>query len=140
VTLKPPNVRRHRWSLVILFVALGAVSLPSQGKSRGVVRLAWDASPEPGVVGYVIYVGTTSGKYTETYKVRKGRTFTYTKAIEGRRYFFAIAAYSDMGVLSALSSEVSAVAVRPKPRRPRPRPANPASNGSARSPSNPSDR
>jgi hypothetical protein len=107
---------------VILFVVLGAVSLPGQAKARAVVRLAWDASPEPGVVGYVVHVGTASGKYTETYTVRKARTFTYRKAIEGRRYFFAIAAYSDMGVLSALSSEVSAVAVLPKPRRPRPRP------------------
>ena len=129
----------HRSLIVILFVALGVVWLPAQGKGRAVVRLAWDASPEPGVVGYVVYVGTASGKYTETYKVRKGRTFTYRKAIEGRRYFFAIAAYSDMGVLSALSPEVSAVAVRPKPRRARP-PAKPALNQSARSPSTPSNR
>jgi hypothetical protein len=122
VPLKRRSVNGHRWSLVILLVALGAVSLPSQGRSRAVVKLTWDASPEPGVVGYVVHVGTASGKYTETYKVRKGRTFTYTRGIEGRRYFFAVAAYSDTGVLSQLSSEVSAVAVRPKPRRPRARP------------------
>jgi hypothetical protein len=133
-------MNRHRCSLVILLVALGAVSLPSQGASRVPVRLAWDASPDPGVLGYVVHVGTESGKYTETYNVRKRRAFTYKRAIEGRRYFFAVGAYSDTGLIGPLSPEVSVVAARPKPRRPRPSPANPAVNGSARSPSNSSDR
>jgi len=145
VPLKRLDIDGQLRSLVILFVALAAVSLSSQGNSRAQVKLAWDASPDPSVIGYVVRVGTASGQYTETYDVRKRRTFTYKKAIEGRRYFFAVSAYSDAGVLSPLSSEVSVVAVARKPRPAKPRPAKPRPpkhtlNQSAGSPANPSDR
>ncbi len=136
MTLKCPLRGRQAWSLVLLFVVLSVVSFTAQSKPRGVVRLAWDASPDPNVVGYAVHVGTTSGQYTQTFDVRKRRTFTYRRAVVGRRYFFAVSAYNDGG-LGPLSSEVSVVAVALKPRA---RPAKPALNQSARSPSNSIDR
>ena len=124
----------------MLLLSLSVVTLPSQTKPRAEVKLAWDASPDTGVIGYVVRVGTKSGEYTQTFDVRRRRRFTYKNAVEGRRYYFVVSAYRERAMPGVASEEVSAVAVRVKPRRPRPRPANPAVNGSARSPSKPSDR
>jgi hypothetical protein len=124
----------------VLLLALSVVTLPSQTKPRAQVKLAWDASPDTGVIGYVVRVGTKSGEYTQTFDVRRRRRFTYKNAVEGRRYFFVVSAYRERGMAGTPSEEVSAVAALPKPRRSRPRPVHPALNESPRSPSSPSDR
>ena len=86
------------------------------------------------MIGYVVRVGTKSGEYTRTFDVRRRLRFTFKNAVEGRRYFFVVSAYRERGMAGTPSEEVSAVAVPVTPRRRKPRPANPALNGSARSP------
>lgn len=75
----------------------------------GSLTVAWDSSPDPTVIGYRVYVGTTSGVYTETYDVGNAITFSYNGA-EGVRYYFAVAAYAAGPAIGARSSEVSASA------------------------------
>ena len=73
----------------------------------GTVNIAWDPSPDSSVIGYYVYVGTTSGVYTETYDVGNATTFSYNAA-EGSRLYFTVAAYAPGPLVGARSSEVAA--------------------------------
>ncbi len=70
------------------------------------VTLAWDPNPEPDVVGYRLYYGTTSGGYTEMDELENTTTTTVTVA-SGSPYYFAISAYNSADLESLLSSEIS---------------------------------
>ena len=73
----------------------------------GTLTVAWDPSPDPSVIGYRVYVGTTSGAYTETYDVGNATTFSYN-GTEGARYYFAVAAYASGPVVGPRSNAVDA--------------------------------
>jgi hypothetical protein len=71
------------------------------------ITIAWDPSPDPSVAGYVVYVGTESGKYTSAYNVGSRTSFVYPHAVVNRRHFFAVAAYSSGLDTGPASDEVS---------------------------------
>jgi len=69
----------------------------------------WDPSPSAGVTGYRVFVGTAPGQYTETYDVASNqRSFVYTRATAGRRFYFAVASRASE-VLGPHSAEVSEI-------------------------------
>ena len=69
------------------------------------VRLAWDASPSPGVVSYRIHCGTNAGNYTFVTNVGLVRTQTVVLPHTGR-WFFAATATDTNGLESDFSNEV----------------------------------
>jgi hypothetical protein len=69
------------------------------------VRLAWDASPSPDVVGYRIYFGTNAGNYSFVTNAGLVRTQTVVVPHTGR-WFFAATATDTNGMESAFSNEV----------------------------------
>ena len=69
------------------------------------VRLAWDASPSPGVVGYRIHFGTNAGNYSFVTNVGLVRTQTVVLPHTGR-WFFAATAVDANGMESPLSNQV----------------------------------
>ncbi|MHB1309158.1 MAG: putative Ig domain-containing protein, partial [Limisphaerales bacterium] len=71
------------------------------------VTLAWDASPEPEVVGYRLYWGTTSGQYTASVDVGEVTSATISGFDPGAEYYFAATALNDTGTESDYSIEVS---------------------------------
>ena len=71
----------------------------------GTVIIAWDPSPDASVIGYYVYVGTTSGLYTETYDVGSATTFSYNAT---SRHYFTVAAYAEGSRVGPRSSEVAA--------------------------------
>ena len=73
----------------------------------GSLTIAWDPSPDPSVIGYRVYIGTTSGLYTETFDLGNVTTFSYN-AVEGRTYYFSVAAYAPGPIVGPRSREVSA--------------------------------
>jgi hypothetical protein len=75
--------------------------------ARGQARLSWDASPEPDIVGYRVYMGTASGIYKSVFSVGTVTTFTVADLPAGATYFFAVTAYDSGGVESGLSDEVN---------------------------------
>jgi hypothetical protein len=109
--------RRARLFAVLL-AATTAVSADA-----ATLGVAWDPSPDSTVTGYRVFVGTVSGQQAEFFDVaRAQRSFMYTSAVEGRRYYFAVAALAN-GVVGARSEEVSAVAggvgaLQPPPQSP----------------------
>ena len=71
------------------------------------ITIAWDPSPDPSVIGYVVYVGTQSRTYLGAYNVGNRTSFVYPYASVNRRHFFAVAAYSSSLDIGGLSDEVS---------------------------------
>src|SRR5687768_10574330 len=64
------------------------------------VRLAWDASTGPGVVGYTVRYGTNSRQYSDFLVVTLSTTATIPNLMEGVSYFFAVSAYTITGLES----------------------------------------
>ncbi len=69
------------------------------------VKLAWDASPSPGVAGYRIHFGTNAGNYSFVTNVGLVRTQTVVLPHTGR-WFFAATAVDSNGIESPLSNQV----------------------------------
>jgi hypothetical protein len=70
------------------------------------VPLAWDASPGPGVVEYIVHYGTSPGVYTSHESAGMSLTKTISGLPDGFRYYFAITAKSVTGE-SDRSNEVN---------------------------------
>jgi hypothetical protein len=82
--------------------ALSATVPPRQS-----VTLAWNQSTDPTVVGYTIYFGGASGKYTNTLPAGNATNATISGLIPGTTYYFAATTYNSSGVQSPFSNEAS---------------------------------
>jgi Fibronectin type III domain len=76
------------------------------------VTLAWNADPatsNPGTnpAGYMLYIGTSSGNYTQTTNVGTATAVTVSSLQSGTTYYFAVTAYNSAGVQSPFSNQVS---------------------------------
>ncbi len=70
------------------------------------VRLAWDPSPGPEVIGYRLYWGTQSRQYARSVDVGLVTTATIRELSAGTTYYFAATAYASRGLESDFSNEV----------------------------------
>ena len=95
------NLRLFTLAVVGLF----CVVAPAFGDGRP-TTLAWDASPEGTVAGYIVYVGHAPGSYDEAFDVQQQTSFVYTDAVAGRPYFFSVAAYTPGRHIGPRSEEV----------------------------------
>ena len=68
-----------------------------------------DPSPGPGVTGYRIYYGATSGNYTNSITVGNVTASTIPNLVSGARYFITTKAYNAAGVESPFSNEITYV-------------------------------
>jgi len=96
--------RRIGRALCAGVLAFGAVATTAEA---GTLSLAWNANPEPGVAGYILYYGTTPGSYTASVNVGNRTDYTFTEPQAGRAYFFALQAYNVAGQGGPLSIEIS---------------------------------
>lgn len=90
----------------IVGVAPGYRTLTA-GPSTGSVTLAWDKSPDTNAVGYRVYLGVGSSRYTNSYTVGNVTNVTLTGLSIGVRYYFGATAYDASGVESDFSNETS---------------------------------
>jgi hypothetical protein len=58
------------------------------------LTVQWDLNPEPDVTGYILYIGTDSGVYTQTIDVGNTDRYVFSSAVPGQRYYFTLAAYA----------------------------------------------
>jgi hypothetical protein len=72
------------------------------------LAVTWDASPDATVSGYLVFVGTVSGDYSERYDAGPTHSFAYESAAPGSTYYFAVASYTANRIVGPLSAEVSA--------------------------------
>ena len=60
----------------------------------------------PGVIGYRLYSGTTSGVYTQQTEVGNATMVAVSNLVPGTTYFFAVTDYMATGLESTKSNEV----------------------------------
>jgi hypothetical protein len=95
---------KARWALLMTGLTL-LTQIPAF--AAGSVTLAWDASPDPSVTGYRIYIGGASGNYTNSANVGNVTSTVLTNLTEGATYYFAATAYDATGVESDFSNEAN---------------------------------
>jgi len=93
-----------RTSMVLACALLAALASPLHAQTQP-VTIAWDPSPDPAVVGYVVYVGSEPNAPRERFDVNQ-TSFVYPNADSGRPYYFSVAAYSAGSVVGNRSDEV----------------------------------
>jgi hypothetical protein len=90
-----------------LIVVSFGVLLASTVASAQSVNLAWDASTDPSVTGYVVKWGTRANTYTSTMSVGNRTTWTVSGLVPDQKYYFVVTSVSSTGLSSLPSNEVS---------------------------------
>lgn len=72
------------------------------------VTMAWDANPEPDVIGYRLYYGTVSGTYPNILDAGSSTTLTIAPIAPGT-YYMIVTAYNTAGLESLPSAELQVV-------------------------------
>lgn len=87
-----------------LFLAL---ALSGRIASAADLTVAWDASPDPTIAGYMIFYGTQSGLYSSSVDAGLHSSQPLTGLADGTTYYFIVRAYTTTGAMSAPSAEVA---------------------------------
>ena len=96
-------VRRLRTLCAILVLAASS-SLAQAGQS---ISLAWDASPDANVVGYILYYGVLGGISTNSLDVANQPMATVSNLNAGTTEFFFVTAYNALRVESLPSNLIT---------------------------------
>ena len=88
----------------ILFCALLHASAQANPYS---LKLAWNASTSPGVTGYRVYYGSSSGNYTNSLTVGNVTTATVSGLTAGVTYYFAVTGTDTTGLESPFSNQAT---------------------------------
>lgn len=105
-----------RFLLGLVPLALFLFTTVTVAAASQTVSVAWDPSPDTSVVGYIVYMGTSSGDYLITNNVGQSVIATVSGLQPGGTYYFSVAAYTAAGVESALSEEIVYEAPRVNPK------------------------
>jgi len=74
------------------------------------LRIAWDPSSDPAVVGYMVSMGTRSGVYAQRIDAGLQTLEEFSDLTVGATYYFVVQSYDRLGNLSAPSAEVAGIA------------------------------
>ena len=92
-----------------VFLLLLALSTPTVAEAA-TIDLAWDASSDSSVVGYIIEWGPSSGNYPNRRDVGDVTSYTIGGLVNGQTYYFIVRSYTADGTESAPSNEASGAA------------------------------
>jgi len=111
VTFTPSGASSSTAALSITDNATGSPqSISLSGTGAHDVILSWTASTTPGILGYDVYRGTTSGGESSTplnSSPINGVTFADSNVTAGQAYYYVITTVNSNGTQSASSSETS---------------------------------
>jgi Putative Ig domain/Glucodextranase, domain B len=99
--------RRRTWRrTAVVLAALLLTLAASRVAAADTLTLIWDANSDPTVTGYIVYVGTQPGTYTQNFNVGSATSYSFTTAVPGQLYCFAVSAYAAGPIEGAKSAEV----------------------------------
>jgi hypothetical protein len=84
---------------MLLLLCIGARGAQS-------VSLGWNPNTDPGVAGYHVYYGMSSGQYSSRLNAGTNTLATVTGLKEGTTNYFTVAAYNSAGVEGPRSAEI----------------------------------
>jgi hypothetical protein len=96
-----------RWACVLVLTA------PLPGFAATTIGLVWDSDPDPNVVGYNLYYGTASRRYTKLIPTGPATGVTVSGLSQGSTYYFAVTALDALGLETVPSVEAAYVVPRP---------------------------
>lgn len=100
-------------ALIVLGYVLASVIHWAAGAAQS-VTLAWNPNSETNLAGYRLYWGTGSRGYQAYGTIPTGtETYTVTNINAGTKYYFAVTAFTDDGLESDYSDEVSYLVPEP---------------------------
>ena len=76
---KSLTLRRRATSALVFLGAL----VCAQAAAADTLTLQWDPNSEPEVTGYLVYIGTQSGIYSQTIDVQNVVTYQFASAAPG---------------------------------------------------------
>jgi hypothetical protein len=105
--MEPKKIHLLRRSSLRLIAALASILIlaPVMAHALTPVTVAWDEN-NPVPEGYILYWGTASGNYTNSYDVGNATQYTVPDLQEGVTYYFAATAYDIDRNESAYSTEI----------------------------------
>ena len=89
--------------LAFFFIGLSA----SPAFPASSIQLSWDANPEPDLMGYNVYMGTSQGSYNTTKNAGPNPSYVFQNLSQGITYYFTVTAYDQTKNESLPSEEVS---------------------------------
>src|SRR5688572_17095105 len=99
--------RRTTWRRTALALAALLLTLAaSRVAAADTITVMWDANSDPTVTGYIVYVGTQPGTYTQNFNVGSATSYSFTTAVPGQLYCFAASACVAGPIEGAKSAEV----------------------------------
>jgi cell wall-associated protease len=102
--VRAPRTLRTIFTACTVAILLTASVVPA---AAATLTLTWASNPEPDIAGYIVFYGTSSGSYTGSFNVGNSTSFQFAEPNPSIRYYFAVAAYNEAGLRSAMSTEVS---------------------------------
>ena len=75
--MEPRVNARRRW---ITYALAFLLTMAARSAAADTLNLMWDPSPDSNVAGYLVYVGTQSGVYSNAYDVGNSTSFAYSNA------------------------------------------------------------
>ena len=84
---------------------MGMAASPAFATSS--IQLTWEASPDPDLLGYHVYMGTSPGSYPTIKDAGLTQSFLFQNLADGKSYYFMVTAYDQMRNESMPSDEVS---------------------------------
>jgi hypothetical protein len=110
VTIMQLRTLTSRFVLVLMSLVFGA---GVQSAAADTITIMWDANSEPQITGYVVYVGTQPGTYSQQVDVGPSTGYSFSTAAPGQQYCFAVSAYFAGPVEGPRSTEVCGYSNRP---------------------------
>src|SRR4029079_4677606 len=99
-----------RWSSGFVWFVVAA-SLGIAGTvDAATLRIGWDPSSDPAVVGYMVSMGTRSGVYAQRIDAGLQTLEEFADLTVGATYYFVVQSYDRLGNPSAPSAEVAGIA------------------------------
>src|SRR6185503_7297422 len=93
--------RRTAVALAALLLTLAA----SRVAAADTITVMWDATSDPSVAGYIVYV-TQPGTSTQNFNVGSATSYSFTTAVPGQLYCFAVSSYAAGPLEGPKSAEV----------------------------------
>lgn len=106
------KARRFLCAILLAGATFGSAALGGQFGNPGSqqVTLGWNANPDPNVVGYYLYRGTSPGNYPTKIDAGTNTTFTVTGLVPGTTYYFSATSRTSAGTESTFGAEVHYIA------------------------------